>query len=226
MSVNHTHICTTCDVAQEHGDGFCDDCGTQLVAIRYCDDCGVKALHAGKFCRECGAKLPIAPAVSPPPSQTTTTVAPAKPAQPAWLSKPDPAPAAKPVQKPKPISKPPQVVKPVDVAPINAPIKNNTAAPLALRPMAAPVAMRPAPLAPATSTVNTTTALMASAAGVLAIGALMANVIPLAHAAYALFVMMLILGGMRLRHTAANGVDSLIDWVWEDPVLRKRILGE
>ena len=223
MSVNHTHICTTCDLAQPPGDGFCDDCGTQLVAIRYCDDCGVKALHPGKFCRECGGKLPKIEAL-PPTNQTTTTIEPAKPVQPAWLNKPEPKPTwldkpkPKPVQKVKPVSKPRQVVKTV----VDATPTDNQAAPLAPRPMAAPVAMRTAPLAPPTRAANTT-ALVGGAAGALAIVALMANSLPLA---IILFATMLIMGGLRLRHTAANGVDGIIDWVWEDPVLRKRILGE
>lgn len=223
MSVNHTHICTTCDVAQEPGDGYCDDCGTQLVPIRYCDDCGVKALHPGKFCRECGAKLPKIQVVAPPPSQTISTVTPVKPAkraQPVSLNKSKPKPVLKPKLKPKPISTPRQVVKPVDVAPTN----NNTAAPLAPRPMAAPVAMRPAPLAPATRAANTA-ALVGGAVGTLAMIGLMSGTMPL-QLVFVFFAMMLILGGMRLRHTAANGIDGLIDWVWEDPVLRKRILGE
>lgn len=214
MSVNHTHICTTCDLSQVPGDGFCDDCGTQLVAIRYCDDCGVKALHPGKFCRECGGKLPVAAPILPSATQTTTTVTPAKPAKPAWLNVPEP----KPLQKAKPVSKPRQVVKTaVDVPPTN----NNTPAPLAPRPMAAPVVMRTAPLAPTAR--MTRTALVGGAAGTLAIVALMLNSVPLA---IVLFATMLIMGGLRLRHTAANGVDGIIDWVWEDPVLRKRILGE
>ena len=221
MSVNHTHICTACNTNQNKGDGFCDECGTQLVPIRYCDDCGVMAPHAGKFCRECGAKLPAIPTSSAPHSPSPELGEAggdraAKGAQPAWLSEPDPP--RQPAPKPKPVSKPRPIAKTAKAVPAASP-----PTPLAVRPTADPVPIRSAPLAPPSGPVSTTTALIASTTGVLAVGALVVGNI---YLAFMLFVVMMIMGGYRLRHLAADGVDRVIDWVWEDPVLRKRFLGE
>ncbi|MGB0386577.1 MAG: zinc ribbon domain-containing protein [Ardenticatenaceae bacterium] len=237
MSGTHTHICPGCDKQQEKGDGFCDDCGTQLVATRYCNDCGVMAPARSKFCRQCGAKLPPISTASIPAAPAPAPSPPTKRPQPKWLSKAEPTPPpAKPKASPKPTSGPKaptsgskapspkaaplvkaQPAQPAPPAPAPAP------APLAPRPTAAPVPMRAAPLAPTSGTGNTAAVLVASMAGIMAVSALMLNNIVLA---LMLFVVMTVVGGYRLRYYAANGIDKVIDWAWEDPVLRRRFFGE
>jgi hypothetical protein len=41
-----------------------------------------------------------------------------------------------------------------------------------------------------------------------------------------LLTAMFVLAGGQTREAAAGTMERLIDWLWEDPVMRHRILGE
>jgi glycine/D-amino acid oxidase-like deaminating enzyme len=60
------------------------------------------------------------------------------------------------------------------------------------------------------------------AAGVAGL-ALMASNPPLA---VVLLLVMLVASGRPLQAATSRAVDGVVDWLWEDPVLRRRLLGE
>ncbi len=78
----------------------------------------------------------------------------------------------------------------------------------------------PVPYKPSTG--DNALSLVAGTAGILSIVAAASSV----PVAVVLFMVMFILGGVRLRHRTANAIGGVIDWLWEDPVLRRRLLGE
>lgn len=222
----NSHICPACQTQQDVGDGFCIDCGTQLIPIRYCERCGVTVDHTGEFCRECGGRLPVLPAPAldddgPEPSRPT----------PQWMKEPDPPPAK---QEPEETGTLPRwmrdpVAHPKQSRPAKLPAKPKPtptpqkAAPIQRRPTASPVPIRrdlPVPYQP--STTDNARALVAGTAGLLSIvtasGSLPLSIV--------LLFVMLGLGGKRLRYGAAGVVNRVVDWLWEDPVLRHRLLGE
>lgn len=80
--------------------------------------------------------------------------------------------------------------------------------------------MRAAPLAP--STTGNAALATAGVAGLLGVVALAGS----APLAVFFFIAMLVIGGQRLGHVSAEAVGRVVDWIWEDPVLRRRFLGE
>lgn len=244
MSANaKSHVCPACGLLQSEGDGFCDNCGTQLIPTRYCDTCGALAAHIGEFCKECGTKLPTLPAkpvAAPSPSIPSTQSVPdwlkePEPPQqtvPDWLREPDPKPVVRQEPRPRPTPRPtPSTPAPrdktADATPAPATPAQTTPAPtrraaLARRPNAAPVPMRPAPPVPAATAADNALLLGAGLSGLLGIIVAASNPV----LGIILFLVMLAAGGRRLRYAAGNGVGAVIDWLWEDPVLRKRLLGE
>ncbi|MBA3530349.1 MAG: hypothetical protein H0T73_00310 [Ardenticatenales bacterium] len=226
-----THICPACELTQFAGDGFCNECGTALVLARYCEECGVLITHAKEFCRECGARVPPAPSAEPPRAAKRLTDP--TPSTPQWMKDPEPEPARPTPQwmkdpEPEP-ARPPRRKKSTPIAtpppaPAVARPAPTTDAPLQRRAPAALVPMRstlPVPYKP--SSADNVRALVSVGMGVVASVTMMGGPIPLA---IILFVMMFIVGGTRLRHEAANAIGGFIDWLWEDPVLRRRLLGE
>lgn len=213
---NNTHICPACDSNQGQGDGYCYNCGTQLEAVRYCNSCGVEATPRSKFCRECGEVLPAitkaSSAATPPKAQPQSLT----PPQPVWLNEPAPARA-----EPKPAWLREPEPAPPPIANISPPAISG-AAPLAPRPQAAPVPISPAPLA-SPREINTTQLAIASVLGLVATFALLSGGYPFAIIA---FIIMLNIGGASLTHVAANGLDKIIDTMWESPAMRRRLLGE
>lgn len=215
---NKTHICAACHTNQGQGDGYCYNCGTQLEAVRYCNSCGVEAAPRSKFCRECGEVLPAitkarSAGAAPPRAQPPQSL---NPPQPVWLNEPTPARAEpKPawLREPEPAPPPVANISPPAIA---------GAAPLAPRPQAAPVPISGAPLA-TPHEINPTRLAIASVLGLVATLALLNGGFVFAIVA---FIIMLNVGGASLSHVTANGLNKIIDTMWESPAMRRRLLGE
>jgi hypothetical protein len=220
------------------GDGYCDNCGTQLIPARYCDTCGALAAHAGEFCRECGAKLPttddrqrqVPSGQSNPKQDVPDWLKEPEPPQqqvPDWLKEPEPKPKPEPPRRKPRASKP---AAPPDKAQDNKPVMPAapaTPAPaqrasLARRWAAAPVPMRLAPPVPPATAADNALMLTAGISGLLGIVAVASSPV----LGMILFLVMLAAGGRRLRYGTGQAIGAVIDWLWEDPVLRRRLLGE
>jgi len=233
------YVCPSCHLEQDTKDGFCRDCGTQVVHLRYCDSCGVEARGAEDFCRECGTRLPEitpftgvntkvsipAPKTTPPPSDT-----------PAWLKGSDPTPAPAPIpRRSPPVAAPTRTKedtpewlrgedKRIDG---NILVPRSTATPRQSQsqPKPAPTAsvlMRRPPISTSdarTRNLQALVGLMLALLGVVA--APNALVIGLA-----MIVVAMVVGGKPLLEIITAGIHRVVDWIWEDPVLRKRMLDE
>jgi hypothetical protein len=81
-----------------------------------------------------------------------------------------------------------------------------------------------APLA-TTHEINTTRLVIASVLGLVATLALILMNGGFVFAILA-FIIMLKVGGASLSHVSANGLNKIIDSMWESPAMRRRILGE
>lgn len=226
------YICPSCKT--EHaalGDGFCTNCGSQLVNVRYCEQCGVQALGTGDFCRECGANLPpitVAragngspadtswlddpqPQRSSPanaPRRTTRTATMTDNPTPDWLQGPDQTtyPPARTYTSPTP--KPQRQSRPLTTPPVNQPLRDPKA-PIPLRPKAPTAGGTPMAVI----------ALLLMLAG-------MSAVISGTGFGVVLIVLGVIIGGLPLQRLAADGINCIVDWAWADPGMRKRMLDE
>lgn len=185
---------------------FCTACDTvQGARDGYCEQCGGE-LQPVRYCDNCGVAATHQ----------------GKFCRECGTALPD-ASLPPPVVVPPPPPPPPVVVKSApQKVPTPKPLAPSSPAPLAHRPVADPVPMRSAPLARATTT-NTALTGFAGVAGAVALFALATGSPPVA---LVFFVLMFVMGGVGLRNTAANGVNRVVDWIWEDPILRRRLLGE
>jgi hypothetical protein len=237
------YICPSCHLEQDTKDGFCRDCGTQVIHLRYCDSCGVKTRGPEDFCRECGTRLPAivpynaptarvdSPASKPSPSVPTDT--------PAWLkgNDPPPAPASVPrrssstatrtstkedtpewlrgagrvddsilTPRPSPVSPP---------APRSATPRSNTNT-------NSPVLVRRQTPTPTNSANRNLQALLGLIFAILGVVTAPNTII----IGLGLIVIAMVVGGKPLLEMSTAGFHRVVDWIWEDPVLRKRMLDE
>lgn len=217
--MSQSHVCPSCETLQARGDGFCVGCGTQLLPARYCDTCGVRAAHRGEYCRECGGRLPALPA-EPVPAPKPPPAPQADRPPPKWLTEPEPAP--EPAPRPAPRAPAPAPAPPKASPPAKAPAAPPSTM-LTRRPSAAPVPMRTAPLA--TQNSNAVGSALGIAGGLAGMsGLLLIASNPVLGAM--LVLMMFVLAGQQTRAASARAVDRFVEWVWDDPVLRHRLLGE
>lgn len=198
-----SHVCPLCNTAQGAGDGYCTECGGTLVVARYCDNCGVLAGHDGDFCSECGERLPTPPPTGLPPSP------------------PDPGDTIRPPIRPADDPTSDRLVPPTPPPRIPDPVPPRMSGALMPRPTATPVRLQPAPPAPTTPSAGGQAAAMVVAMSAAGGIALLNPVIALIY--LGLFASLLT---HPARDLVAASLDRTIDWLWEDPVLRKRLLGE
>jgi hypothetical protein len=200
------YICTVCQKIQPKADGFCQECGGALQAVVFCDGCGIPLLPGAAFCRECGTAAPKAKPAAP----TSQAAPPSRTAPPARTS-PPPSPPAR--RSPPDLPATPGTPRPTQLP---APSRPRRAAPVQSTALA-PVA--PTPTFSATQAVSSMAvggvglALLASGGGA-ALGGVVA--LPLAFA----------LSWRPLQYYSAVLTGKVVDWVWPNPNLRRRLLGE
>ncbi|MDQ4078761.1 MAG: zinc ribbon domain-containing protein [Chloroflexota bacterium] len=202
-----THVCPACETVQDRGDGYCRECGTALIPTRYCDTCGVLATHTGRYCRECGAKLPELQPTRPAPDRPFQQGARTSSAGNNKGQRPAPPPARdnENLQR-RPA---PPVAKPASLPQRSSP--------------AAPQTVRQAPLSTAwdepATTARDVVGIVSTLGGFFLVGS------------NPLLGMIAVVGGIMVagqltRRVTSQGLARLVDWVWDDPFLRRRLLGE
>lgn len=235
VMATNAYICPSCQLEQNTTDGFCRDCGTQVISLRYCDSCGVKSKGAEDFCRECGTRLPaIIPFKAAIKGATPTPSSPSVSDTPAWLKGNEPLPTP----APTPRRTPPVVTATRDDTPEwlrGADNKRVDDSILKPRPApASPPAPRPTPsrstspvlIRRPTPTGDSRTRNLQALLGLIfaIVGVITApNVMVIG---LFLIVIAMVVGGKPLLEMTTGGLHRVIDWIWEDPVLRKRMLDE
>lgn len=234
-------VCPSCHLEQDTKDGFCRDCGTQVIFLRYCDSCGVETRGAEDFCRECGTRLPaIVPfkATSAPVDTSAKPPSSAPPSDtPAWLKGNDPIPAPTPVSSSR--RTPPVATATRDDTPewlrgankrVDDSILTPRSTPLPVpRPTpsstnnSSPVLVRRPTSTPSDSRTRNLQALLGLIFALVGMTIASPNTIVFA---LALIVIAMVVGGKPLLEITTAGFHRVVDWIWEDPVLRKRMLDE
>jgi hypothetical protein len=237
------YICPSCSLEQDTKDGFCRDCGTQVISLRYCDSCGVKARGAEDFCRECGTRLPaITPFKGITTNVTISASTPTPPISdtPAWLKGGDPVPAPAPTPRRSPPvatatrtkDDTPEWLRGADKRVDDSILRPRPAPPVpTARPTpsrssststSAPVLVRRPTPAPSDSRTRNLQALLGLLFAIVGVITASNSIVP----GLILIVIAMVLGGKPLLEMSAEGLHRVVDWIWEDPVLRKRMLDE
>jgi hypothetical protein len=246
------YVCPSCHLEQQSQDGFCRDCGTQVITLRYCDSCGVKTRGAEDFCRECGTKLgkiqPFALKSAPTASPTPTPVSVPIEDNPKWLKDRSPS-RADTADEPawlKDSPKPSQRSNPSPSVATKTRTDNNERHWLHDNASGDILTPRPNPVARTHNTQRTTTpngnvqirrpavptdSRTRNLQGLLGLLLAMLGIVTAANGGFfvmglIMIVLSMVVGGKPLFELMTSSFHRVVDWIWEDPVLRKRMLDE